>query len=117
MPRVCRLLPGRPENPQPGDMWFDHGMLNSPVAAYYRQHHLARGYVERHMETRPPLWVVVPGGWPICIDARPTQGQEWIVSGTPPAITVTPEINVSGYYRGFLIDGVFLDDLDGRTYT
>jgi Family of unknown function (DUF6527) len=40
----------------------------------------------------------------------------WRVTGVLPNVTITPSIDVEGYYHGWITDGVIGDDLGGRTY-
>lgn len=114
---TCRLLDTWPEHPQPGDMRLDPTMIaDTPMGRYCRREWLSTGYLERHLANRPPVWVYLPGGRWICVDARPDKGMEWQVGGDPPRITVMPAIHLVGVYCGWLIDGVLGDDRDGRTY-
>lgn len=62
---------------------------------------------------RPPITVLCPNGRLWCVDQCSSNGSGWVVTGEAPRITVRPSIAVSGYH-GFLTDGVFSDDLDGR---
>jgi hypothetical protein len=42
-------------------------------------------------------------------------GAGWDITGEPPIITASPSI-MCEHYHGWLRDGVFSDDTDGRTY-
>jgi len=42
-------------------------------------------------------------------------GAGWDITGEPPNITASPSI-MDEHYHGWLKDGVFSDDTDGRTY-
>jgi hypothetical protein len=42
-------------------------------------------------------------------------GAGWDITGEPPIITANPSI-MCEHYHGWLRDGVFSDDTDGRTY-
>lgn len=64
-------------------------------------------------DKRPPLCVVCPDGSQWVVDAGSTNGLGWEVAGVAPTITCSPSIVVPGYH-GFLRDGVFTPDLDGR---
>lgn len=46
-------------------------------------------------------------------DRRSSNGDGWNVTGDLPAITCAPSIVVPGYH-GYLRDGVFTADIDGR---
>ena len=61
------------------------------------------------------LVVQTPDGWEWVIDGPATNGGGWERKGKPPGITVSPSIGTPGYH-GFLIDGEFTEDLEGRTY-
>ena len=51
--------------------------------------------------------------WPIIWHTRSSADQDgqpmWNVTGTPPEITVTPSINVIGYWHGWIRNGELLD--------
>lgn len=71
---------------------------------------------------RAPLVVKLPDGTEFCVDERASHeigkpsGSGWAVTGTAPAITVAPSINIIGRYHGFLQNGVITDDCEGRTF-
>jgi hypothetical protein len=54
-----------------------------------------------------------PNGREWCVDQKSSNGTGWVVTGELPKITCHPSIVVPGYH-GFLVDGVFTDDVDGR---
>lgn len=65
------------------------------------------------------LCVMTPAGmWPIDGPATGPDGDSrpgvWTRVGEPPAITVSPSINLPGRYHGFLRDGALTDDVEGR---
>src|SRR6185503_3493428 len=62
---------------------------------------------------RAPIVVLCPNGREWCVDAMSSNGDGWTVSGDPPTITCTPSIAVP-VYHGFLQNGVFTDDVEGR---
>jgi hypothetical protein len=43
-------------------------------------------------------------------------GGKWQVTGTAPAFTAHPSINLIGVWHGFLREGVISDDVEGRRY-
>lgn len=111
-----RLHERRPEKPAVGDMWpapwlIDMDRANPAsrwVSAEYRRDWLGK---------RPPMVVVLPGYGEWCIDS-PMSGTKlgWLVTGQPPAVTITPSINCEGIYHGFILDGVVGDDVEGRRF-
>lgn len=40
----------------------------------------------------------------------------WRVEGEPPALLISPSINIEGVYHGYLQNGVISDDCEGRKY-
>lgn len=62
---------------------------------------------------RPPICVVCPNGEHWEIDRKSANGSGWVVTGELPNITCSPSIVVNGYH-GFLNNGLFTADLDGR---
>jgi hypothetical protein len=60
------------------------------------------------------LVLVTPGG-EFKVDVPTPEGKRWQRSGTPPTITVRPQIKLPGY-RGTLAHGILSVDLDGRVY-
>jgi hypothetical protein len=62
---------------------------------------------------RPPICVVCPNGEWWEIDRKSSNGDGWIVTGDFPNITCAPSIVVEGYH-GFLRDGEFTPDIEGR---
>lgn len=64
-------------------------------------------------DKRPPICVVCPNGETWEIDRRSSNGDGWTVTGELPNITCAPSIVVTGYH-GFLRNGEFTADLEGR---
>lgn len=104
-----------------GDMWYAPWMISgTETARYMLDHYLSTRYAAEHMARRPPLMVRLPGGIDFCIDSRadsPGGESGWTVTGEPPAITVSPSINVMHHYHGFIREGVITDDCEGRRYS
>lgn len=74
---------------------------------------LSRFYWEDWADKRPPIIIICPNGREWCIDQKSSNGEGWKVTGEWPNITCTPSIVVPGYH-GFLQNGQFTDDLEGR---
>jgi hypothetical protein len=76
--------------------------------AYFagRHYYLSKFYWRDWSDKRPPICVLCPNGKEWCVDANSSNGDGWIVTGEPPAITCHPSIEVLGYH-GFLTSGVF----------
>ena len=74
---------------------------------------LSEHYWRDWSHTRPPICVVCPNGEQWEIDRKSSNGAGWVVTGELPNITCSPSIVVEGYH-GFLRDGVFTADVDGR---
>ena len=134
MPWTCRVIPHRTRvsakySPVAGDMGYRVTLRSWRAAVREwrekgadRDAPLVRGlsdeYLAQRIDQRPPLTVYLPGcGW-FCVDSAPSNGDRsgWNVTGTPPAITVSPSINCEGHYHGWLRDGVITDDCEGRRY-
>ena len=75
--------------------------------------HLSEYYWKDWSNNRPPLCIVCPDGSFWECDRRSSNGPGWVVAGKFPAITCSPSIVVPGYH-GFLRNGVFSEDLEGR---
>lgn len=117
----CFLVDAVPSrmNTKPGMMWYlpdlwdpakDH--LDSEKRNYG---YLSENYFKDWSSTRPPLCVVCPNGQQWTVDANARDKAGWAVIGTAPNITCYPSILV-GNYHGFLKEGVFTNDLEGRKY-
>jgi hypothetical protein len=74
---------------------------------------LSSHYLTTWARKRSPLMVLTPNGRMWCVDQVSTNGTGWIVTGDAPIITAMPSIVVPGYH-GWLRDGVFSDDIEGR---
>ena len=74
---------------------------------------LSEHYWRDHAHSRPPMTIVCPNGEWWEVDRKSSNGTGWTVTGEWPRLTVSPSIVVEGYH-GFLRDGVFTADLDGR---
>lgn len=77
-------------------------------------------YYKANNSDRLPLFVILPGMVPFCIDGQCQSNGEfyggWTVIGEPPLINVMPSINLGGTYHGFLQHGVISPDCEGRQY-
>jgi hypothetical protein len=62
---------------------------------------------------RPPICVVGPNGEEWEVDRKSSNGDGWTVTGEWPRLTCAPSIVLTGYH-GFLRDGLFTDDVEGR---
>lgn len=74
---------------------------------------LSKYYWDDWSHIRPPMSVVCPNGEVWEIDRRSKNGDGWSVTGEFPLITCMPSIVVYGYH-GWLKDGEFSEDLEGR---
>lgn len=82
---------------------------------------LSRRYWTRDSQRRPPICVVLPNGAHWEIDRSSSNGEGWDVQGVWPLLTCSPSILATSYwkdyhygYHGFLQNGVFTPDCDGR---
>lgn len=75
--------------------------------------HLSIHYWRDWSDKRPPICVVCPNGEWWEIDRKSSNGDGWVVTGDLPNITCSPSIVVHGYH-GFLRNGEFTPDLEGR---
>lgn len=79
---------------------------------------VGRGFLSEHYwrdwaRIRPPLTIILPNGGIWMPDQISSNNRGWQVTGELPTITVHPSINHPGYH-GWLKDGEFSDDVDGR---
>lgn len=97
------------------EMTYDEAEPLARAAGFhlYGFGHLSIHYWRDHADIRPPLIVVCPNGEQWEMDRKSSNGAGWVVSGEWPHITAAPSIVVNGYH-GYLRDGVFTADLDGR---
>lgn len=110
----------RPEHVQVGDMWPAPWLVEEEPREFFLSDAFLAGWRSGAI-TRMPLVVRMPDGTDFCVDGPTRQSGErgsggWQVSGEPPVITVTPSINLVGYYHGWIRDGVITDDCEGRTF-
>ena len=95
----------------PGMGWFNDWYL----ARDHGQNFLSPHYYRDWSGKRPPIELVCPNGDIWCIDRRSSNGDGWVVTGEWPNITCSPSI-VAGDYHGYLRNGEFTADLDGKTW-
>ncbi|HEY3315254.1 MAG TPA: hypothetical protein VGL40_08290 [Bacillota bacterium] len=119
MPWPCRLVDGEKVRsgeyrPQVGDMWYMPWLLEDKQMLDF---YCSKEYHRDWLGKRPPLMVVLPNGCKWIIDS-PWRGDPgssgWTVTGEAPNITVMPSINFVGSYHGWLQNGVFSNDVEGR---
>ncbi len=128
MPWKIRLLDKSPENPQIGDAWYAHEMINE-FREFYLKNSLSVEYKQNHLNKRSPIIVHLPmryadgstGSFPFCVDEGYKNGGHisehgWTVSGELPNITVNPSINCIGIYHGWIRNGEISDDCEGRKF-
>jgi hypothetical protein len=89
---------------------------------------IAPKYLREWRAIRPPMFVKLPDGSEFCIDTRAYNhdnggyyGDGWTVSGTPPAIVLSPSINIVGRYHGWIgcnpaPPGCITADCEGRQF-
>lgn len=99
----------------PGAMWFcpwyyDPKDPSDAIKGFCSIH-----YMQDWSTKRPPIMVICPDGSHWCPDQKSSNGTGWTVTGEAPNITCNPSIVVKNYH-GYLRDGVFTPDLEGRTY-
>lgn len=75
--------------------------------------HLSVHYWRDWSDKRPPMAIVCPNGEVWEIDRKSSNGDGWTVTGEWPNLTCSPSIVVQGYH-GFLRDGEFTPDIEGR---
>lgn len=83
------------------------------AGTFARTNYLSRHYWLQWSDKRPPICVRCPNGLDWLVDSKSTNGEGWEVTGDAPIITCTPSILVPGYH-GYLREGHFTDDIDGR---
>jgi len=73
-----------------------------------------------HNRDQTPIFVILPSRTLFLIHGTCWQGTRryggWGVSGEVPNLTVTPSINIGGFYHGWLTNGLISDDCEGRKY-
>lgn len=111
----------------PGMAWYQpfyfdpHGELAALKRPGYRETpmcewgdpFLSVHYWRDWADKRAPICVVGPNGETWEIDRKSSNGDGWTVAGELPNITCAPSIVLSGYH-GYLRDGEFTPDLEGR---
>jgi hypothetical protein len=85
-------------------------MCKGPGAPFLSPH-----YWRDWATKRPPITVICPNGELWEIDRQSSNGDGWKVEGEWPNLTCTPSI-VAGDYHGFLRNGEFTPDLDGKNW-
>ena len=95
----------------PGMGWFNDWYLDRDHGGNFLSPHYHRDWAGK----RPPIELVCPNGDIWCIDRRSSNGDGWVVTGEWPNITCSPSI-VAGDYHGYLRNGEFTADLDGKTW-
>lgn len=111
-----KLHAERPEHPEVGDMFPAPWLLDEA-----RRHRLSPPYIAERMAHRPPLVVRLPGPVDFCIDEREWSngnacGTGWTVTGEMTALTLSPSINITGIYHGYIQNGFITPDCEGRTF-
>jgi len=94
----------------PGMGWYNDWYLD--VGGNY---FLSIHYRKTWLGKRPPIEVVCPDGDVWCPDRKSSNGDGWTVTGEWPNITCSPSI-VTAEYHGYLRNGEFTPDLDGKTF-
>ncbi len=74
---------------------------------------LSRFYWLQWSHIRPPICVMCPNGSMWIVDQVANNGEGWQITGEGLNISASPSIVIPGYH-GFLKNGEFTDDLDGR---
>lgn len=113
---------------KPGTAWYTPWLFdpNDPAEAGRRQMALERiangtfkgTMLSKHYwldwsDKRSPICVMCPNGSMWIIDQVSTNGEGWKITGEGLNITASPSIVVPGYH-GWLRDGEFTDDVEGR---
>lgn len=103
-------------------MWRNDRRVFLPGMGWYNDWYLSfqRPFLSPHYQRdwaakRSPIEIVCPNGDVWCIDRLSSNGDGWRVTGEWPNITCAPSI-VAGDYHGYLRNGEFTPDLDGKTW-
>lgn len=122
MPWQCKLV--EPENRTftPGEMWYAKPGNVEGTVCYGSE--LSAEYMRDWNGKRLPLLVTLPNGATIVLDKSSDcskLGRGWVITGEAPNITASPSVAMDGSgkikgYHGWLQNGVFSDDLEGRVY-
>jgi hypothetical protein len=104
----------------PGTGWFNNWYYDptgeTPRAMCRKgDPFLSLHYWRDWADKRPPIEVVCPNGDVWCIDRKSSNGDGWQATGEWPNITCAPSI-VADDYHGYLRNGEFTPDLDGKTW-
>lgn len=94
-----------------GNCWFGgpESAKSPRLANYYKSHN----------SHREPLWVVLPGTGPVCVDYTASNDPSmkgWTVTGDVSNLTVAPSIRCGDTYHGYIQNGHVTADCDGRKY-
>lgn len=95
----------------PGMGWFNDWYLDRDLGRDFLSPHYYRDWAGK----RPPIELVCPNGEIWCIDRKSSNGSGWHVTGDWPNITCSPSI-IAGDYHGWLRNGEFTPDIDGKTW-
>ncbi|MCK1583288.1 hypothetical protein IVB03_27925 [Bradyrhizobium sp. 168] len=95
----------------PGMGWFNDWYLDRDLGRDFLSPHYYRDWAGK----RPPIELVCPNGEIWCIDRKSSNGDGWQVTGEWPNITCSPSI-IAGDYHGWLRNGEFTPDIDGKTW-
>jgi hypothetical protein len=60
--------------------------------------------------------VRLPAGLVWAVDGEGTNGCRWTRTGTPPEITMSPSINFTGSYHGWVQNGYVTEECEGRRF-
>ena len=95
----------------PGMGWFNDSYPDRDYGQDFLSTHYRRDWAGK----RSPIEIVCPNGAIWGIDRKSSNGDGWVLTGEWPNITCSPSI-VADDYHGFLRNGEFTPDLDGKTY-
>jgi hypothetical protein len=95
----------------PGMGWYNEWYLDRDLGGDFLSPHYRSDWAGK----RPPIELVCPNGELWCIDRKSSNGSGWQVIGDWPNITCQPSI-VAGDYHGWLRNGEFTPDIDGKTW-
>ncbi|UVO38266.1 hypothetical protein KUL72_07845 [Bradyrhizobium arachidis] len=95
----------------PGMGWYNDWYLDRDLGRDFLSPHYYRGAAGK----RPPIELVCPNVELWCIDRKSSNGDGWQVTGDWRNITCQPSI-IAGDYHGWLRNGEFTPDIDGKTW-
>jgi len=119
MPWSIVLHEKHPEHSKVGDMWPAPWLVEDMAHSFF----LSDAYIAKWKGSsyRLPHIVRLPDGSDFCIDGPCYDNGKryggWEVTGEPPMVTLSPSINIRGYYHGWIKDGVISDDCEGRKFS